>query len=82
MLFCDNHHIPVDSFCDNDVALHGKKKMGFRIISPKDLKEELNKMNGMVIVSMKEGNELVREQLINLKIDTDRIVNEIPEGIL
>lgn len=82
MLFCDRNHIPVDSFCDNNAALHGKSKFGFNIISPETLKNEIYSKNEMVLLSMKEGSKQVQEQLINLGIGTDRIINEIPRGIV
>lgn len=76
MLFCDRHKIRISSFCDNNTALHGEKKFGFPIISPKDLKEE------MILLSMKNGREQVRSQLMEMGIKSGRIIDQIPEGIL
>ncbi len=82
MHFCNSNNIPIASFCDNNAALHGERKLGIRIISPKELKDELYNKNEVVILSMKEGKEQVKEQLLNLGIEIDRIIDEIPEGIL
>jgi len=82
MLFCNRNHIDMKAFCDNNVAIQGKKKFGFPIISPNDLKSEIYNKNVMVIISMKKGAEQVHGQLVNLGIEAHKIVNEIPEGII
>lgn len=82
MLFCNRNHIDMKAFCDNNVAIQGKKKFGFPIISPNDLKSEIYNKNVMVILSMKKGAEQVHGQLVNLGIEAHKIVNEIPEGII
>ena len=76
MLFCDRHKIRISSFCDNNTALYGEKKFGFPIISPYDIKEEI------ILLSMKNGWEQVRNQLLEMGIKSDRIIEQIPEGIL
>ena len=82
MLFCNRNHIDMKAFCDNNVAIQGKKKFGFPIISPNNLKSEIYNKNVMVILSMKKGAEQVHGQLVNLGIEAHKIVNEIPEGII
>lgn len=76
MLFCDRHKIRISSFCDNNTALYGEKKFGFPIISPYDIKEEI------ILLSMKNGWEQVRNQLLEMGIKSDRIIEQIPEGIV
>lgn len=82
LLFCDRHQIPVLAFCDNRESLHGKEKYLFPILAPEVLREELYGRDGAVVLTMKEGKEQVREQLIRLGIEADRIISEIPDGIL
>lgn len=82
MFFCDSHHVVIDSFGDNNASLYAEKKFGFRVISPEALSDEICVKNGVVLLSMKEGREGVREQLVNLGIEAERIISEIPEGIL
>lgn len=78
MLLCDQYHIHIDSFCDNNMTLYGGEKFGFPVISPQTLKNEISDKNEMVLLSMKEGREQVRKQLIDLGIGTERIISEMP----
>lgn len=82
MLFCDRNHIHIDSFCDNNAALHGQKRFGFPVISPLDLKNNVYNKNEAIVLSMKNGQEQVYKQLLKMGIEADRIVCKIPEGII
>lgn len=77
MLLCDKYGIHIEAFCDNNAALHGGEKFGFRVISPEMLKNEIYDKNEMVLLSMKEGREQVRQQLIDLGIGADRIISDV-----
>lgn len=77
MLFCENHQVGILGFCDNNIALHGSKKYGFPIISPVNLKEEIEKQEGTVLLSIKNGDEQVSKQLIEMGISLNRIINNI-----
>lgn len=81
MLFCDRNHFCMDSFCDNDPLLHGKKKFGFPVIAPEELKCRVHEKDGVILLSMKKGTNEVRSQLIGLGIGPDRIIDKIPEVI-
>ena len=82
MFFCDNNHICIDSFCDNNVSFHGGKKFGFPIISPDDIEKKLSDKNMIVLLSMKEEIGQVRRQLISMGIECDRIIDLIPDGVI
>jgi len=82
MLFCNKNHIDMHAFCDNNIALQGGKKFEFPIISPEELRKSINDKNEMVIVSMKKGADQVHAQLVHMGIEEDRIISDIPEGIL
>ncbi len=82
MFFCDRRDVPIVSFCDNNEAVHGGHKFGFSILSPNELKGIVNDKDAIVLLSMKDGTEQVYKQLTSLGIETDRILKEIPEGIL
>lgn len=82
MLFCDRNHIRIDAFCDNREALHGEKKFGFSVISPMELADKVNGSSVMVLLSMKEGVDQVRNQLIGLGVEGSRVIDKLPAGIL
>ncbi|MCI8659514.1 MAG: glycosyltransferase [Lachnospiraceae bacterium] len=74
MFYCDSNHIKIHSFCDNNLALFGKEKCGFPILSPSDLKNEADSKDGVILLSMKIGQEEVYRQLIATGIEDDRII--------
>lgn len=80
--FCDRSNISIHSFCDNNVNLQGEEKYGFSIISPAGLKKFLNMNNGVILLSMKSGQEEVHRQLQNMGIESEKIIQCIPDGIL
>lgn len=82
MFYCDSSHIQIHGFCDNNPAFYGKEKFGFSVISPLDLKNEIEYKNEIVLLSMKNGREEVYRQLVSIGIKADRIIDTIPEGIL
>ncbi len=82
MLFCDKYQIEICAFCDNNPGLHGKKKFGYPILPPSALGDEINSKNAVVLLSMKNGAEQVRMQLIEERIEPGRIIDRLPEGIL
>lgn len=82
MYYCDSNHIKIHGFCDNNPALYGKERFGFPIISSSDLKNEADKKDEVILLSMKHGAKDVRGQLTFMGIDSDRIVDEIPRGVL
>lgn len=82
MFYCDRNHIKIHGFCDNNPSLHGEAKFGFPVISPADLKETLDQIKGVIVLSMKHGRENVYEQLIILGIEPERIIDRLPDGIL
>lgn len=82
MLFCDRNRIHIDAFCDNREELHGKKKFGVPVISPLKLAEMASDRNQVVLLSMKEGADQVRRQLIALGIEDCRVVEKLPAEIL
>lgn len=82
MFFCDRNHIRICSFSDNDRMLWGKKKSGFLILSPADLKKEAECKNAVILLSMKNGKEQVRSQLMEMGLESDRMIDQLPEGIL
>lgn len=82
MYFCTVNQIDIHSFCDNNPSLHGEARFGFPVISPADLKETLDQIKGVIVLSMKHGRENVYEQLIILGIEPERIIDRLPDGIL
>ena len=82
MLFCDRNRIRMDAFCDNKKELHGRKKFGFPVISPMELAQMAGDRDQVVLLSMKEGTDQVRNQLIALGIEESRVVEKLPAGIL
>ncbi len=82
MLFCDKYQIEICAFCDNNPDLHGKKKFGFPVLPPAVLKDEINSKNAVILLSMKNGTEQVRMQLIGEGIEPGRIIDRLPAGIL
>lgn len=82
MYFCTVNQIDILSFCDNNPVLHGEKKFGFPVLAPEDLKETVNRIHGVILLSMKYGREEVYVQLIEMGIEPDRIINGIPDGLL
>lgn len=81
MFFCDRNHIRVCSFCDNDQMLWGKEKCGYTIISPAILKSEAECNNALILLSMKNGRGKVHSQLIKMGLKSDRIIDQLPEGM-
>ncbi len=82
MVFCNQNCIRVNAYCDNNTALQGQEKFGYRIISPIELKNNICEKNEVVVLSMKEGAEGVFRQLVNMGIGEDRIIDRIPSGII
>lgn len=82
MHFCTINRVDIYSFCDNNASLHGGKKFGFPVIDPADLRETTECINGVILLSMEHGREEVHGQLIKLGVDSGRIIDEIPEGVL
>lgn len=82
MLFCDRNQIRMDAFCDNKEELHGKKKFGIPVISPMELAQMAGDRNQVVLLSMKEGRDQVRNQLIALGIEDSRVIEKLPAGIV
>ena len=82
MLFCDRNQIRMDAFCDNKEELHGKKKFGIPVISPMELVQMAGNRNQVVLLSMKEGRDQVRNQLIALGIEDSRVIEKLPAGIV
>lgn len=78
MFLCDNNRVDIRGFCDNNTSLQGRRKFGFPVISPKDLEQEMNDKNRVILLSMKNGQEQVCEQLKEMGIETDRIISNIP----
>ena len=78
MLLCDNNRMDIRGFCDNNPGLQGRRKFGFPVISPKDLEKEMKDKNRVILLSMKNGQEQVCEQLKEMGIETDRIISNIP----
>lgn len=78
MLLCDNNHMDIRGFCDNNTELQGRTKFGFPVISPKDLEKEMKDKNRVILLSMKNGQEHVCEQLKEMGIGEDRIISSIP----
>ena len=82
MFYCDSNHIKIHGFCDNNPALAGNEKFGFPIIAASDLKHEADKKDWVILLSMKNGREDVRRQLLSMGFEWERIVDKIPAGIL
>ena len=82
MVFCNQNCIRVNSYCDNNTALQGKEKFGYRIISPIELKNTICEKNEVVVLTMQEGAESVFRQLVNMGIGEDRIIDRIPFAII
>ena len=82
MVFCNQNGIRVNAYCDNNIALQGQEKFGYRIISPIELKNTICEKNEVVVLTMKEGAEGVVRQLIYMGIGEDRIIDRIPSGII
>ncbi len=82
MLFCDRNQIRMHAYCDNDTAVQGRKKFGFPVLSPEELRTEVCDKNEAVVLSMKKGTKQVREQLVCIGIEEDRIIDELPEGMI
>lgn len=77
MLLCDNNRMDIRGFCDNNPDLQGRRKFGFPVISPKDLEKEMKDKNRVILLSMKNGQEQVCEQLKEMGIEADRIISNI-----
>lgn len=82
MLFCDQYRIEICAFCDNNPALQGKQKYGFPVLPPSVLKDEISSKDAVVLLSMKNGTEQVRAQLVEEGIEPGRIIDQLPAGIL
>jgi glycosyltransferase involved in cell wall biosynthesis len=82
MRLCDNNHICIHSFCDNNRIFSGKKKFGFPILSPIDIKDNIEDRNEVILLSMKNDRANVCRQLTSMGIESDRIIDSIPEEIL
>ena len=67
MVFCNQNGIRVNAYCDNNIALQGQEKFGYRIISPIELKNTICEKNEVVVLTMKEGAEGVVRQLTEKK---------------
>lgn len=78
MFLCDNHHMDIHGFCDNNTELQGRSKFGFPVISSGDLKEEMSNKNRAILLSIKNGQEQVCKQLKEMGIEEDRIISSIP----
>lgn len=78
MWLCDKSRIDIRGFCDNNPDLHGTKKFGFSVISPEDLKKEMRDKNRVILLSMKNGQEQVCEQLREMGIEAERMIGDIP----
>lgn len=82
MLFCNKNHIDLLAFCDNNAEIQGGRKFGFPIIAPEELRKCIQDNNAAIILSMKKDTDQVYAQLVHMGIEEDRIISDIPEGIL
>lgn len=82
LLFLDKNQKNIYSFCDNNITLQGRRELGFPIISPNDIKDELNIINGVILLSTKYGREEIYEQLSSMGVKSSQIVSDIPDEIL
>lgn len=82
MCFCDKHKIKIHGFCDNNIILQGETKFGYPIFSPFNVKDQLKENNLIFLLTMKAGFDQVFRQLMELGVESDRIIEKIPEGIL
>lgn len=82
LLFCDRHGVKVEGFCDNAPAHHGEKCCGFAVFPPSQLKARVEKGNGAVLLSMKEGTGAVYGQILGMGIHPSRVIKDIPWDIL